>query len=68
VIVEADEGDAGKHWVVYPFLKAVLTGFQPFPEWTRVAPFRAGAFRDKSLTERGHFPRRRAKDGRGPLS
>jgi hypothetical protein len=42
VIVEADEGDAGKHRVVYPFLKAVLTGFQPFAELTRVAPFRVG--------------------------
>ena len=42
VFVEADEGDAGKHRVVYPFLKTVLTGFQPFPELRRVAPFRVG--------------------------
>jgi hypothetical protein len=42
VIDEANDGDAGKHRVVYPFLKTVLTGLQPFPELTRVAPFRVG--------------------------
>jgi hypothetical protein len=41
-VVEADEGDAGKHRVVFPFLKAVLAGFEPFPELRRVAPFRVG--------------------------
>jgi hypothetical protein len=42
VVVEPDEGDAGKHRAIYPFLKAVLTELLPFPELRRVAPFRVG--------------------------
>jgi hypothetical protein len=42
VHVEGAEGNEGNNRMVFPFLRAVLASFEPFPQLSRVAPFRAG--------------------------
>ncbi len=42
VRAEAAEGNEGKNRIVLPFLQAVLASFEPFPQLSRVAPFRVG--------------------------
>jgi hypothetical protein len=49
---EKHEGDEGKNRIVFPFLKVVVAEFQPFPELSRVAPFRVGVqMRDSRCEE-----------------
>lgn len=42
VRAEAVDGDEGKHRIVFPFLRHVLSGFAPFDGLVPAAPFRAG--------------------------
>ena len=39
---EVDEGDEGNNRIVFPFLKVVLGGLEPFRELSHAVPFRVG--------------------------
>jgi hypothetical protein len=39
---EENEGELGRHRMVFPLLKSVLAEFEPFRQLCRVAPFRVG--------------------------
>ncbi len=46
---EPDEGDEGMNRVVFPFLKTVVSSFQPFAQLSRASPFRVGIQMHDSL-------------------